>query len=325
MNPTLEILVSLSYILVLVFLGVGLRIVAGRDSRLSGPLKKTFNFLNALVIWVILPSVVFVSIARYTGGELFGFINAFILAFLTLGFCFVSSVVLSLRAKDDRNKTIALALNSSFMNVTYLGFPAVYVMLVPRMGPDAMASAALYGMGVGIPNIIFGTMLASTAAKKKITSRTVIMKILTFPAAFALVAALLFVGFNAPIPSVVHQTFNTYLTLPFFAIMLIVVGYQVPIVNPRKYFGELLTVGSFRFLISPLLTFVVIALLGLDIVTDKTPKPSLLQSAMPPAVFNMILATKYKLDTKLYGALVFYLTLFSLLVVLPVISFFIAR
>lgn len=299
--------------------GVAIRVVSERVNVLKRPTKICFRYLNIFVLWVALPIVVFVSIARYTFPQILGFGNAFLLAFIGLGVCFVFTVILSHVAKHDRKDTVALTLNSAFMNVTYLGFPVVYALV----GSGGLGPAALYAMGIGIPHLILGIMLVSSVAKKRITPRFLLEKVVTFPAAFALIVALLFVGFGAFLPTVVQNTFDVHLAKPFFALMLVVVGYQMLIVNPRKYLGFLAKVGTIRFLICPLVTYIVIMILGLNIATDLTPRPALIQAAMPPAIFNMILAYNYKLDLKLYGAVIFYLTLISLFIVLPILSFLI--
>lgn len=317
MNPTLETILRLAYILLLVFLGIGLRAVSARVKKLKIPLGEFFGALHIFAIWVILPLVVFVSVwnARL---QILEFMNAFLLAFIAMGVCFVTSVAISHAMREDRKTTIALVLNSSFMNVVYLGFPTVYILL----GPDFLGPAALYAMGIGIPHIIFGTMLASHAGKRKITLRRVVMSVLTFPAAFALIAALLFVGFQAPIPELIPELFNVYLAPVFFAFMLLLIGYEIPLVDPRKYFRELITVGTFRFIVSPIVTYIAIVALGLSwtIAKPTSPPPSFLMAAMPPALFNIILANNFNLDAKLYGALVFYPTLVSLLLILPITS-----
>jgi len=296
---------------------MGLRVVSTRF-RIRG-LDRAFKFLNVFAVWVILPAVVFFSTTRYYRlNEIVWFGNALLFGFISVGACFVSAVAISHLAKDDRKTTIAMALNSAFMNVTYLGFPAVYAIL----GPNALAPAALFAMGVGTLNIIFGTALASSAAKKRLTPRSLATKVLTFPAVFALIAALIFIAFQARVPSVAIDAFDAYLTMPFFALMLLLVGYQIPLVSPRGYSEELTTVGVLRFIVSPIITFVMILALGLDFSTSLSLKASLVLSVMPPAVFNIILAHNFKLDDKLYGAIVFYLTLISIFVVLPVIATF---
>ncbi|MEM2890241.1 MAG: AEC family transporter, partial [Candidatus Hadarchaeum sp.] len=162
---------------------------------------KAFGILNVLAIWVMLPTVVFVSISRYSLIELAIMGNAFVLAFFTMGVCFVASVAVSRICRDNRKTMVAIALNSAFQNVTFLGFPVIYAFFDVR-GLNGLGPAALYAIGISVPHLVLGVMLAATAARKKITVGSVIENVVTFPAAFALIVALLFVAFNAPLPTV---------------------------------------------------------------------------------------------------------------------------
>jgi len=305
------------YAIGLIILGVAIRIITGRI-KILGPLAKpSFRLLNVGILWVMLPTVVFVSIARYSAREIAGFSYAAVFAFVGLGVCFVLAAGLSTLMRHDRKTTIALTLNSAFMNVTYLGLPLVYAMV----GIDGLGPASLYAVCIGIPHLVLGVALAASASKRRISARFVLENVLVFPATIALIMAMLFIGFNAYLPDVVRGTFDVYLAKPFFALMLLFVGYQMPLVNPRKYASKLATVGAIRFLICPILTFALIGLAGLSIATDISPKPVLIQALMPPAVFNIFLAYNFKLDLKLYGAMVFYLTFVSLFVALPLMIF----
>jgi len=268
----------------------------------------------------MLPAVVFFSIARYSWDDILHFGNAAILAFASLGVCFVLAVVLSTFMHHDRKTTIAVVLNSAFMNVTYLGLPLVYAIMAgmggPRPASDYLGPASLYAVAIGVPHLALGVALASAAAKRRVSARFVLENVMIFPATIALITAMLFVGFGAPLTVEKYGLFDNYLAKPFFALMLLFVGYQMPIVDPRKYASKLATVGVIRLLVGPLVTFALIAVLGLRI-TDLSTKPSLIQAIMPPAVFNIFLAYNFKLDLKLYGAMIFYLTLISLFVSLP--------
>ncbi len=319
-EATLEtILGATAYILLLLFTGFFIRIISTRIKRIEQITKLCFRYLNMFVLWGALPAVVFFSIARYSLIQILGFGNAIFLASIGLGACFVSSMVISHIAGDSKETTIALVMNSAFMNVSYLGLPVIYALL----GIEGLGPGALYAMMIGVLHLIFGVAMASHASKKRLGLGSLIEHVVTFPAAFALIVALLFVGLGAPIPTAARDFFDVYLAKPFFALMLVVVGYQMHIVNPRKYFGLLGMVGAIRFLVSPLVTYLGVIMLGLSVAADITPKPALIQSVMPPAIFNLILASNYKLDPKLYGALFFYLTLVSLLIALPVLLYFI--
>ncbi len=296
-------------------MGIAIRVITRRPKILKKIAGLGFHILNRLAIWLMLPIIVFVSISRYSMNEILGFGNALVFAIIGLGACFVSSVAISKFSRDDRKTTIAVVLNSSFQNVTHLGFPVIYALF----GSEGLGPAALYAVGIAVPNLIFGVVLGSSAAKRKVKAGELIDRVITFPAAFALIVAMLFVAFGAYLPVIVRDTFDVHLAKPFFALMLLLVGYQIPLVNPRKYFKDLTMVGVMRFVVSPLITYIAISAMGLSIASDVTPKPSMILSIMPPAIFNIVLAWNYKLDMKLYGALVFYPTLLSLFVVLPVL------
>jgi len=294
--------------------------VAIRHIKILEPITKpAFRLLNVGILWVILPTVVFVSIARYSLDQILGFSNAAVFAFVGLGVCFVLAGGLSTLMRHDRKTTVAVALNSSFMNVTYLGLPMVYALV----GIGGLGPASLYAVSIGIPHLVLGVALASSAGNRRVSLRFVLENVLIFPATMALITALLFIGFQAHLWDVARNTFDVHLAKPFFAMMLLFVGYQMPIVNPRKYLSKLATVGAIRFLVCPLVVLALIGMAGLSIATDISPKPALIQAMMPPAVFNFFLAYNFKLDLELYGAMVFYLTLFSLFVALPIMIHFI--
>lgn len=300
------------YALSLILIGI----LIGRIKFLGRLTKPTFRFLNLAILWAMLPIVVFVSIARYSREQILSYGSAAMLGLTSMGISFVLAVVLSNIMKQDRKTTIAITLNSAFMNVTYLGFPLVYAIV----GITGLGPASLFAVVVAVPNLALGVALASAATKSRVNARFVIENVLIFPATIALIAAMLFIGFDANPPDVVMETFDHFLAKPFFALMLVFVGFQMPIVDPRKYKSKLATVGAIRFLASPLVTYGLMMAIGLTM-RDIVSKPSLILAIMPPAVFNIFLAHNFNLDRKLYGAIVFYLTIISLFIVLPLMIF----
>lgn len=288
-------------------------LIAGIVAQRPKILKSAFRFLNVTVIWAILPAIIFVSIGRISLPQIDYYYYAIVLAFIGLGFCFVLAAMVASLMHLNRKTSIAIVLNAAFMNVTYLGLPIVYALI----GLEGLGPASLYAMAIGIPHLIFGVVFAGSGEKKRVSPSLILEKLVTFPAVFALIVALLFVGFEVSVPSLILNTFDNYLAWPFFALMLLLIGYQIPLVNPRKYAWVLTTVGTIRLLICPLVTYFFISLFSLSIAGDISPKPALIQAVMPPAVFNMILAHHFKLDLKLYGAIVFYLTFVSIFVALP--------
>ena len=305
MKPTLDEYLR-TIVITLALLGAGISLQRVKRA------KPVFRVIDILVIWIFLPAVVFGSIAWQGPTKILG--AAVPLAFIGLGVCFILSMGLAKTMRFDRKVGAAVMLNSSFMNVTYLGFPVVYALI----GFQYMGAASLYAMAIGITHLTFGMALATSATGKKVSVRKTVLGVLTFPAAFVLIVALLFAFLGNP-PYNLQPAFD-YMAKPAFFFMLLLVGYQMPLVNPRKYTGALVTTGIVRFVVCPLITYVAILAFGLSL-GGMTPKPALIMATMPPAVFNIIIASKYKLDLKLYGALVFYLTIISLFVALPLLMY----
>lgn len=306
MKPTLEEYLR-TIVITLTLLGVGISLQRVKQA------KPVFRVVDILVIWIFLPAVVFGSIAWQSPTKILG--AAVPLAFIGLGVCFLLSMALAKTMRFDKKVGAAVILNSSFMNVTYLGFPIVYALI----GFQYMGAASLYAMAIGIMHLTFGMTLAASTTGEKVSVRKTVLRVLTFPAAFVLIVALLFAFLRAPPPSDIQPAFD-YMAKPAFFLMLLLVGYQMPLANPRKYTGALVTTSLVRFVVCPLVTYVTILALGLSL-GEITPKPALIMAAMPPAVFNIIIASKYKLDLKLYGALVFYSTIISLFVALPLLMY----
>jgi hypothetical protein len=307
-NPTLETYLATAVIsLALIIIGI-----IAQNFEISKPI---FYVINKLVLWVMLPAVVFISIAWQSLDKIRGLAPVVALAFVGFGVCFFLAIAASSAMRIGKKIGSAVAMNSAFMNVTYLGLPVVYV--ISGGTSEAMAAASIYAMIIGVLHLTLGVAFVTSSTGKKVSGRAITYGVLTFPAAFVLIIALLFVGLGG-IPPTIMKTALDIIAKPSFALMLLLVGYQMPIVNPRKYASALTVTGIIRLLICPLLTYICIILFGLG-VTNIPSKTALIMAAMPPAVFNVYLAYNFKLDTKLYGTIVLYLTLISLFLALPLI------
>lgn len=296
-------------LLVLAPLGIG---IAARRLKL---LKPAFRIVYLLVLWAVLPALVFGVIAIERPFGIFTLSSAAILACIGLGATSALSVMITHLVGMNREKSIAVFLNASFMNYTFLGLAVVYAVI----GIKGLAAASIYAVAMGVIHLTVGVALAAGGSKRRIKVRTVILSILTFPAAFALIVAFLFVGFDAAIPhwEQAQEAVSTFVT-PAVILMTLTAGYQMPLVDPRKYLSSIVTVGTIRLAICPLVTYMAMILLGF---TEEVGHSALLLSCMPPGIFNIILAERFGLDLKLYGASIFYLTVVSLFIVIPLLVF----
>lgn len=120
MKSTLEEYLR-TIVITLVLLGAGIALQRVKV------LKPVFHIIDKLVIWIFLPAVVFGSIAWQSPTKILG--AAVPLAFIGLGVCFILSMGLARAMRFDKKASAAIILNSSFMNVTYLGLPVVYALI----------------------------------------------------------------------------------------------------------------------------------------------------------------------------------------------------
>jgi predicted permease len=79
---------------------------------------------------------------------------------------------------------------------------------------------------------------------------------------------------------------------------------------------ELLTIGLYRFIIAPILAYVLTAPLGFS----KLDKYELAVVSMtPPAVMNIVIAEKYKWESQRAALIIAVLTVFYILAISPVL------
>lgn len=315
MTEPLRAITQILYVLAFVFFGLFVKILA-RGRKIEKPVEHFFESVNVFAIWAILPSIAFVSIIKLETGETMSFLAALLVGMFCSSVCLLLSLLTSFLRKENKEKILAISLNSGFMNVAYLGLPAVYAVL----GSDYLAPAVAFALGVSILHVFIGTLLCNMLTGRGSRIPPLLARVFSFPAVFATIIAFIMVFFNASVPEHVIEFFDFYLSPVFLALMLLFTGYLLNAASPRNHLRDLSRVGLFRFLIGPLVTSLVVSFLGLDFKSALTPKAALLLSAMPPGTFNLILAKNFKLDVEYYGALMFYTTLIFVFLVLPLFS-----
>lgn len=299
-------------ILVLVPLSIGIL------ARYFNFLESVFDALYKIVVIIILPVLVFgaIAIERPAGILSMGGISS--LAIIGLGVTSVAAAIGTHLAGMGREKSTEILLNSVFMNYTFLGLAVVQSVL----GPVELSFASIYAVTVGIIHLTLGLVLTKTSTGKKVKPIEILHDILTFPAAFALIVAMLFVFFGAGIPywTAAEAGMDQFANIASF-LMVLAVGYKMKVGHFKEHLSSIFSVGFIRLFIGPLATFGMIKIFGIDL-TWNIAQVALLLSAMPPGIFNVILAERFNLDREAYGSEVFYLTVLSLFVVVPLLLHF---
>lgn len=278
-----------------------------------------FRILRAIVIWVVFPVLIFGSVAVLTITKLFAMASSAVLACLALGVSAALSAMVVYWGKMGRKEGVSVLLNSTFMNYTFLGLAVVYAI---TRSVEGLAAASIFAVTAGVIHLTVGFALtASMSPRGRAEARSITYSFLTFPPAFALIAAILFVGFGASPPGGyegLKQVVGIFAG-PGVVIMSLVAGSQMFFSSPIKHLRRLASIGAVRLVACPLAVYGFIFLMDVREIVAHT---ALIQAIMPPGVFNLILAQKFDLDMELYGPPVFYLTILSLFVAIPLLVHF---
>lgn len=279
-----------------------------------------FRILRAIVIWIVFPVLIFGSIAVLTITKLFAMASSAVLACLALGVSAALSAMVVYWGKMGRREGASVLLNSTFMNYTFLGLAMVYAV---TRSVEGLAAASIFAVTAGVIHLTIGFALtASMSPQGRVNVRSITYSFLTFPPAFALIVAMLFVGFGASPPGGyegLKQAVDVFAG-PGVIAMSLVAGSQMLFSSPRKHLRRIASIGAIRLVACPLAIYGFIALMDVREIVAYT---ALIEATMPPGVFNLILAQKFDLDMELYGPPVLYLTILSLFVALPLLIYFV--
>ncbi len=264
--------------------------------------------LSTIVLNVLSPSLVFSSLvsSRLPGEELVSLALFSILAILLMSLvAYLSARVLRL----GRTQTIALMVVTMFVNGGNYGLTLNQL----RYGDPGLARAIVYYTTSTVMLYTIGIFISSMG---KMPWREALYRLLRFPAVYAAVLAVVVYSFNITLPAPLLRGIEVA-GAGAIPVMLLVLGMQL---------ADLKTVGSLRLalpaiglrlLIGPLIALLVATLLGLSGLGRST---SIIEASMPPAVFNIILATEFELEPTAVTSIVLVSTLLSPLTIASTIT-----
>jgi len=260
------------------------------------------SHIELLILYFTFPILMFTEMLKLSLGSLYlGGIIAVALVYLVL--CFLASYGLSRGFSNKARGTIVF--NSTFLNSMFLPFPLIYAFY------GDLSVALLFSLPILIVHNTIGIFLASYWGSGRVGKKTM-LQTLTFPPLLAF-----FVGLLAR-PLLANFVFSTAfdalhnLGLLTIYLSLILVGLSIPVSRDslfvfRNRITGLITVN--RMLISPLFALILIAVLCPMGIEKNT---ILIMSLMPPAITNLVIASKFGLDTKATSQSIFLPTLVSL-------------
>lgn len=235
----------------------------------------------------------------------------------TMGFCLAVFIVMSALvlligriARLDRPTMMAILLTAAFANTGNYGLPLVSF----AFGEDALAHATLYFVTT---SILFNTLGVLIASLGHLNFKQAALGMLKVPTVYAVILAALLNQFHIALPLPLERTVGLAAegAIP---LMLILLGVELARVEWSHSLRALGLGAGLRLFVGPLIGFLLAIPFGLQ---GAARQGNLLQTAMPAAVTNAVLATEYKLDTSLVTAIIFIGTILSPLTLTPLLVY----
>lgn len=205
---------------------------------------------------------------------------------------------------------IAIILTAALGNTGNYGLPLVSF----AFGEEALAFATLYF----VTNVIlFNTAGVLIASLGHMDFRTALGGLFKVPAVYAVVLAMLLNRFHIAMPLFLDRTIGLAAdgSIP---ILIVLLGLELARVQWSHSIRAVSLSVSVRLLAGPLIGLLLAALFGLK---GAAWRGNVIETAMPAAVTNMVLATEYGLDASLVTAMVSVGTLLSPLTLTPLLVY----
>lgn len=217
---------------------------------------------------------------------------------------FISLIfVKALRLKNKDKGAIILL--SSFHNAIFLPFPIILSIF------DNIAYAIFYACTSNIACLSIGTILAAYYGFNSMNNLRIVSSIIKFPPFLALFVALLMISLG-----IKHEGLAIMLKFigkPTSYLMLLFLGMKLPTkASFSKLFIPLTIVAFIRFFVSPFLGF----LLSSAFYLNEVAKGSLIiEASMPPALMNLMIISKYRLNMEMSLTIILLTTIISLIII----------
>ena len=275
-------------------------------------LKRRFDLhvgtLSSVVFNVLSPCLVFSSLAnsQLPAGELIDLVGFSILNILAMG---VLAFLLARLIKLERSDMATLLIVAMFVNGGNYGL----TLLQLRYGEVGLSHGVVYYITSTVMVYTVGVLVASMG---KASWRVTIKRMGRLPAVYAALLAIIVYSFNIPIPAPIMSgiTITGNGAIP---VMLLVLGMQMADMRPADGARYIWPAVGLRLLVGPAVGVLIAALVGLQGIGRAS---MIIESAMPTAVINLILASEFGLPTTNVARIVVLSTLISPLTIAATIT-----
>lgn len=300
-------MISYYYLILFFIFGIFLQKKLNTKNRF-----KLISFLNKFILYISLPSLIFIHISRLTLDK--SLLLPFYTAWGVFLFVAILVILISKIFNWKRDVIVALILTVGLSNSSFLGFP----LTISFFGEDGLPTAIVYDqLGSFLILSTLGLFILSLANNEKFRFKNVLIKIITFPSFISLILATILNIDNFPIWSVnILEFLGSMLVILAF----IVIGLNLKLTIARDDIWIFTFALLFKLIIIPILLFVLFKELNLNNIVSKV---SIFEAAMAPMLTSSLLAILYNIKKDLVSSILSYgivLSFFTLPLIFAIIS-----
>ena len=259
--------------------------------------------INEFVIYIAMPCLILSSLSK-KHIELSVAGNVFISLVLIMIFSSVISLLILKKLSLDYRTYLPTVL---FANTGNMGLPIVYY----AFGQDGLTLAILYMVCTTLIHYTIGLMLFNIKKSP--------VELLKLPLIYSAIAGLTISFLSIDIPLVLSRTLQLAGEASIPA-MVFALGYKLSEIK-ITHISRSILFGGLRILLGFSFGLLAVKILGIEGLIAKV---IILQASMPPAIFNFVLAEKYKQDSQAVASIILAGTLISV-ISLPLIVAYLLR
>ena len=274
-------------------------------------MEQTRQAINKLVLYVLLPALVFRTVMESRLDALFLQIPL-VAATGVFGCLAVGFLVFHFLPVPGPTKG-AMMLGAAFGNVTYLGLP-VLLGAFPERTEQVSEVSVLFEITKSSINLTLGAMIAiAYGSQEPITLRNTLFEALKLPPVWALAVAIAWKASGIPCPELVLNT-AAILAVTVSGLMMLSLGMALRF-KPTRLMALAVPVAIIKLVVSPLIVFAATGPVGLGGVYATA---AVLEGAMPSQLLSFIIAGKFRLDEETLAFVIMVDTVLAF-VTLPVV------
>uniref|UniRef100_A0A7C4FF24 AEC family transporter n=1 Tax=Ignisphaera aggregans TaxID=334771 RepID=A0A7C4FF24_9CREN len=278
-------------------------------------LQRVVNAINYYLFYIAIPLTVFIKVG--TMGSETDFLNALIVSQLHIIAMFIISYAVARTMCKDIVDRVSLTMSIAMSNTGFLAIP----LAVALFGTAFHVIPYMVAFNITLP--LLTLVLAKFYATRRGNATNIYVKAL--PVLSALLCATVFkqleLGFHL---QGILQTVDAVLSASFY-LSFVIVGCmltQLRLSDVKKSAHAIAVSMLVKYLLSPIIILVLVHTLFRYMSTDFAYMQGvLLQSLMPPAVTNIVLAKVFQLNENLVSLFILLLTPLSIVIALATLQY----